>query len=170
MTIGFVGCAHTLAKDAGATDASLTLQLGERPVIRLDAAALRQQPAETLDVRWQRGDNAETASFRGVPMRALLTLLGVPAGGDLRGDWFTSVVTLVAADGYQVTFSVGELEPTLTGRRAIVAWERDGKALGGNEAPLRLVVEGDRRPSRSIRQVIAVRVTDPVRRVSAQPK
>jgi len=150
------------AEDKATTpDAVLLLQRGDRPPIRIELAALRQQPAETLEVRWKRDDSVEAATFRGTPMRQLLNMLGIPAGGDLRGDWFTSVVTFVGADGFEVTLSLGELEPTVTGRRAIVAWERDGKPLGANEAPLRLVMEGDLRPSRSIRQLVSVRVSEP---------
>lgn len=97
-------------------------------------------------------------------VRSLLNLLGVPGGRELRGSWLRATVTAVGADGYEVSFGIGELDPSLTGRRAIVAWERDGVPLGDKEGPLRLIIEADQRPSRSVRQLVALRVALPADR------
>jgi hypothetical protein len=141
--------------------AALTLQTGQQLPVSLDADLLRAHAAESIAVRWQRGEATENAQFTGLKVRSLLTLLGVPSGRELRGAWLRATVTAVGAEGYEVSFGIGELDPSLTGRRAIVAWERDGAALDTKEGPLRLIIEADQRPSRSVRQLVALRVTRP---------
>jgi hypothetical protein len=68
----------------------------------------------------------------------------------------------IAGDGYQVVFSLGELDPALAGRDIIVADTADDKPLPDTQGPLRIVVPGDSRPARSVRmlerlQVVRVR-------------
>jgi hypothetical protein len=161
------GCAQVTTPAAPKNDGSLTLQLGARPPLRVDADTLRAHAPEKLAVDWQREGNVEKATFTGVRLTSLLALLNVPSGRDLRGDWLSAVVTAVGADGYQVSFGIADLEPSSSGRRAVVAWERDGQPLASGEAPLRLVIGGDQRPSRSVRQLVALRVSEPRPRTAA---
>lgn len=141
--------------------ARLSLQIDNTRPIVLDLALLQAHAGESIDVQWTRGTAAERSTFSGARVRSLLSLLNVPSGSELRGRWLRYIVTAVGADGYTVSFGLAELEPTLSGRRAIVAWHRDGAAMPAGESPLRLVIEGDTRPSRSVRELIALRVFDP---------
>jgi hypothetical protein len=68
------------------------------------------------------------------------------------------VLVVEAADGYRASFSLGEVDPELTGRTVLLADLRNGAPLEGDLGPLRLVVPDDRRPARWVRQVTAVRV------------
>src|SRR5258708_17733802 len=52
----------------------------------------------------------KTSTFAGVPLRDLLKNAGVPSGEDLRGQSLTTCVVIIAADGYQVVFSIAELD------------------------------------------------------------
>jgi len=52
-----------------------------------------------------------------------------------------------------VVFSLGELDPALTGSEIIVADRADGKPLVAPQGPLRIVVPNDTRPARSIRML-----------------
>jgi hypothetical protein len=63
-----------------------------------------------------------------------------------------------AADGYRVVLALADLDPTLGGRRILLADRMDGKPLPPDEAPWRLIIVGDQRPSRSARQVVTIRV------------
>jgi len=156
-----LGCAPAATRAPEPTRDGLVLQLGDRPPLRVDAETLRAHAPETVVVSWQRENAVEKVNFTGVRVRSLLSLLNVPSGHDLRGDWLSAVVTAVGADGYQVSFGLAGLDPAISGRRAVVAWERDGRPLASNEAPLRLVIDGDQRPARSVRQLVAVRVSEP---------
>jgi hypothetical protein len=71
----------------------------------------------------------------------------------MRGKALAGYLLASAKDGYQVVFSLGELDPGLGGARVIVADKRDGKPLFGYQGPLRLVVSTDKAPARSIRML-----------------
>ena len=58
-----------------------------------------------------------------------------------------------ASDGYQVLFSLGELDPALTSNDIIVADTIDGKPLLAHQGPLRIVAPKDSRAARSIRML-----------------
>ncbi|MGE3541290.1 MAG: hypothetical protein AB7N91_28130 [Candidatus Tectimicrobiota bacterium] len=58
-----------------------------------------------------------------------------------------------AADGYRVVFALPELDPAFTERLVLLAEQRDGQPLAATEGPLRLVVPGEKRQARWVRQV-----------------
>jgi hypothetical protein len=100
----------------------------------------------------------KTATYSGVALRDLLKEAGVPSGENLRGKGLTACVVITAADGYQVTFSIAELDESFGNLQALVADAEDGKALAQTSGPLRLVVPADGRPARWVRMVKTIRV------------
>jgi hypothetical protein len=96
--------------------------------------------------------------YEGVSLRELLTRAGVPAGEALRGRDLALAVVVTGADGYRVAFGVAEFDPAFTDRIAILADKKDGAALTGNEAPFQLVLTGEKRPARWVRQVVSLEV------------
>ena len=105
----------------------------------------------------------KTATYSGAPLRELLKEAGVPAGENLRGKALTMCIIVSASDGYQVTFSLAELDEGIGNTQVLVADSEDGKAFDqkpGDEktGPLRLVVPGDKRPARWVRMVKSIRV------------
>jgi DMSO/TMAO reductase YedYZ molybdopterin-dependent catalytic subunit len=100
----------------------------------------------------------KTATFGGVPLRDLLKEAGVPSGENLRGKALTTCIVISATDGYQVTFSIAELDERIGNLQVLVADSEDGKPLAQSSGPLRLVVHGDERPARWVRMVKAIRV------------
>ena len=83
----------------------------------------------------------------------VLAVLGLPHGEALRGKALARTVEIDARDGYEVVFSLAELDPTLGNTPAIIATRCDGKPLDAKDGPYRLVVPNDQRPARSARQV-----------------
>jgi hypothetical protein len=65
-----------------------------------------------------------------------------------------------AADGYQVVFSLTELDAAFGGRNVVLVDRQDGHPLSQKDGPLRLVVGGDKRPARWIREVETIEVVD----------
>jgi hypothetical protein len=116
-------------------------------------ATLAALPHATITVYNEHAKANQT--FSGVPLIALLTPLGVqakPHGKELR-------LYLVAegADGYQVVYSVAEVNPDVHDGQVIVADSLNGKPLGGN-GPLQLVATGEKRPARWVRNLVQIRV------------
>jgi DMSO/TMAO reductase YedYZ molybdopterin-dependent catalytic subunit len=103
----------------------------------------------------------ETATYEGVSMREILARAGVPAGEALRGPELAKVVMLTGADGYRVAFSLAEFDPAFTDRARLLADTKDGQPLGGTAAPYPLILEGEKRPARWVRQVVSLEVVTP---------
>jgi DMSO/TMAO reductase YedYZ molybdopterin-dependent catalytic subunit len=100
----------------------------------------------------------KTATYSGVPLRDLLKDAGVPLGENLRGKALATCIVIIAADGYQVTFSIAELDESIGNLAVLLADSEDGKPLAQTAGPLCLVVPSDKRPARWVRMVKAIRV------------
>jgi DMSO/TMAO reductase YedYZ molybdopterin-dependent catalytic subunit len=100
--------------------------------------------------------------FRGVDLLELLHRAGAASGDALRGSHLRDVVRVECADDYVVAFTLAELDPAMGARRVLLADGLDGKPLGVEQGPWRLVVPDDKRPARWARQVkkVAVVVLD----------
>ncbi|HEY2394751.1 MAG TPA: hypothetical protein VGH81_02050 [Rudaea sp.] len=86
----------------------------------------------------------------------LLGAVGAPNGEALRGKGLALYVRVSAADGYRAVFALAELDPVFRSDVPIVAASCDGKALDPKDGPFRLVIPGEKRPARWVRQVTAV--------------
>ena len=76
----------------------------------------------------------------------------------LREKALTTYVLAEAQDGYQVVFSVGELDPGLTDGQVLLADKANGKPLFGNNGAFRIVASGDKRPARSVRMLTKLEI------------
>jgi hypothetical protein len=118
--------------------------------LRIDAATLAGLPRRTVTATDEAG---HTDTYSGVALRDVLTRAGVPTGAPLRGRALTAYVVVGAADGYHVVFSLAELDPSFTDRVVLIAESRDGTPFPPNIGPFRLIVPGEKREARWVRQV-----------------
>jgi DMSO/TMAO reductase YedYZ molybdopterin-dependent catalytic subunit len=99
-----------------------------------------------------------TASkYEGVEVSDLLKDAGVSAG-EHPGKAVAIYVSAIASDGYQVVFGLGELTQMISGRMIILATSMNGKPLGANFGPFRVVVKDDKVQARCIRMVTELKV------------
>lgn len=92
--------------------------------------------------------------FTGVPIMEILDKAGVPSGKALHGaENFSKYVLIKCSDGYQVLFSLAELDASIQDKNVIVADTADGKPLLPEKGPLRIIAEGEKKPARSSYQV-----------------
>jgi DMSO/TMAO reductase YedYZ molybdopterin-dependent catalytic subunit len=120
----------------------------------LSAQDLRSMPQATIAARAGR----DSGSFSGVALAAILERVGVPLGDSLRGAALASYVLIEARDGYRVVFALPELSGAFTDRVILLAHSRDGQPLPPAEGPFRVVVPGEKRLARWIRQVTSIQV------------
>ena len=118
--------------------------------IPFDAAARAPLPPASAAL------TAHSTSHRctGVWLRDLVAAAGLPVGAAVKGSALVMRVTAVAADGYRVGFSLGEIDAKLGNAAILVADACDGKPLAATDGPVRLVVEGEERAARSVRQLM----------------
>lgn len=141
--------AHAFAQ----TPQTLRVTVEGQPALTLDRAALAAMPR--VDIATAAVHHQAAARWQGVALSELLRRAGAPTGESLRGRTMAMVVRVAAADHYQVVFSLGELDSSLGHEQVIVADTQDGHPLQG-DGPFRLIVPGDQRPARWVRNVVAI--------------
>lgn len=118
------------------------------------ATSLRALPRDTMQMVFH---DQPAALYEGIQLAAILTSVGVRTDS-LRGPALATRIVTESSDGYRVVLALADLDPSLGGRRVLLADRMDGKPLPAAEGPWRLIVGGDLRPSRSARQVLRIRV------------
>jgi len=117
--------------------------------VSLSSADLKDMPRTKVEVT----ADGRTLPYVGVLVGEILKRAGAPLGDALRGDAVASYVLASATDGYQVVFSLAELDPDFTSNDIIVADTVDGEPLFAGQGPLRIVAPNDSRGARSIRML-----------------
>ena len=98
-------------------------------------------------------NNGIETVYEGVWLHEVLKRAGVPQGNELRGKALSTYVLAQAQDGYQVVFSLGELDPAFIDNQILLADTANGKALFGAQGRFRLVVPKDKPGARSVRML-----------------
>jgi len=104
------------------------------------------------------GSSGAETVYEGVWVYEVLRRAGVPLGGELRGKALASYVLARARDGYEVVFSLAELDPSFTDSQFLLADTVDGKPLASDQGPFRLVVPKDKPGARAIRMLTELEV------------
>ena len=112
---------------------------------------------EQTEVTAKDRDNKDH-TFKGVRLAAILNLAGVTMGKELRGENLTKYILLKAADGYEVIFSLPEVDPEFMGQTVILAYLVDGNPLKKGEGPFRIIAPNDKKHARWIRQLRSINI------------
>lgn len=140
-------CSAALAQ----TPAAVLTVTGDLPMpLKLTLADLAAMPRQTVKIP---SPNGADNTYEGVSLFEILKRAGAPNGGALRGKTLANYILAKASDGYQVTFTLGEIDPSFGNTSILVADHRDGAPLTGNQGSLRLVVPTDHEGARSVRML-----------------
>lgn len=155
----------TLALPAFADDATpggtgapagLVIQAGDAAPLTLTRDRLAALPQTTQRVTQRTGRGEATTEWTGPLLWTVLTSTGL-VDADKHGDHPRLVLRISGRDGYAVTVALAELAPGYEGKPVLVALSRDGTDLA--EGALRLVVPGDGRAGRSVRDLARIAVS-----------
>jgi DMSO/TMAO reductase YedYZ molybdopterin-dependent catalytic subunit len=106
-------------------------------------------------------EGATKTVYEGVTLTSVLREAGVPAGARMHGAPMKLYVLVTGQDGYQIVLSLAETDDHFSSQPVILADRKAGGPLEANEAPLRLVVDGELRPWRAVKQVAKIEVKAP---------
>lgn len=137
---------------AGGSPSDYELRIGgevERE-LKLGPADLAKLPHRSVQAKDHDGSESK---FEGVALIDVLRLAGVKFGDGLRGKSLALYLVVEAADGYRAVFALPELDPAYTDGVVLLVDRRDGKKLSDKEGPLRIVIPGEKRQARWVRQV-----------------
>lgn len=124
----------TLVQAPASAAAQTTLTVGgdvPHP-LSLTPADIKEMPRTTVTV----SEEGREVKYEGVLVGELLKRAEAPVGRDLTGQAVATYVLCKAKDGYQVVFSLPELDPAFTSNDVIVADTIDGKPLFDYQGPL----------------------------------
>ena len=132
------------------------------------SATLSQKDLEKLGATtlpWT--THGQTHQVTGVRVDKVLVDMGFtpgPMGKDVpmkdKVKGYRQVLVATARDAFQAVFSCAELMEGMGHTVALIVWQVDGKPLGPDVGPLRLVVLSDGEGARSIRQLDRLHVAD----------
>lgn len=95
-------------------------------------------------------------TYSGVRLSDILTSFGAPLGKELHGEALVDYVVATGSDGYKSVLALGEIDPSFHPGEVIVADAMDGKPLDAHNGPFKLVVTEDKRPARSVRNLVQI--------------
>jgi DMSO/TMAO reductase YedYZ molybdopterin-dependent catalytic subunit len=151
LLIAAVATAAVVAQDA---PSGLQISGAVKQPLTLTSDDLAKMPRASVKTT----SNGLETTYEGVWLHEILKRAGVPLGGELRGKALTSYLLVEAKDGYQVLFSLAEIDPAFTENQVLVADKADGKSLVGSQGPFRLVAAKDKPGARSVRMVTKIEV------------
>jgi hypothetical protein len=150
----FLGLAQAPAPAADSAPATLKLEGAIPTPLSLTAADLAKLPRSTATL----SSDGNTTTYEGVLLYDLLTKAGWQFGRGMTGKGMASYILATARDGYQVTFTPGDIDPLFGNAKILIADKADNAPLPAREAPFRIIVPGDKMHARSLFSVTKIEV------------
>jgi DMSO/TMAO reductase YedYZ molybdopterin-dependent catalytic subunit len=129
----------------GAIEQPLTLALSD----------LQAMPRVKLKAQEKGGGEA---TFEGVALYELVMRAKPKLTEHCCGNAINTVVVIKAADNYQATFSLTELDPKFGHREILLADRREGRPLEARQGPLEIIVPDETVRARWVRQVNLIEI------------
>ncbi|MET0636928.1 MAG: molybdopterin-dependent oxidoreductase [Chitinophagaceae bacterium] len=132
-----------------------------KPTIKVTGEVIKELNLTQKDIAGMPRVNAilrdrdgKNVTYTGVALQDILELAGISTGKDLRGENLSKYLLVKCSDGYEVLFSLAEIDKGFTDRVIILADESMGKPLPPAKGPFRIIVPGEKVPARSSFQVV----------------
>jgi DMSO/TMAO reductase YedYZ molybdopterin-dependent catalytic subunit len=151
LVLGFLAASLLCGQDA---QQSIQVTGDVKQPLTLTADDLAKMPRATVRTM----NNGMETVYEGVWLHEVLKRAGVPQGSELRGKALAGYVLAEAQDGYQVVFSLGELDPSFIDNEILLADTANGKPLFGAQGRFRLVVPKDKPGARWVRMLTKLEV------------
>jgi DMSO/TMAO reductase YedYZ molybdopterin-dependent catalytic subunit len=117
--------------------------------LSLTPADLKSMPRRRVEHK----EKDQLRLYEGVLVSEVLKRAGVALGEQLRGRDLATYVVASATDGYEVVFSLAELDPAFIANDVIVADTVDGAPIPQDPGPFRIVAPKESRGARSVRML-----------------
>lgn len=121
----------------------------------LNAASMKQLKRVTLNLKAHDGNMHQ---YSGVLLADVLTEADVTVGDASGKRAVKSYVLINAEDKYQAVYALAEFEPAFTGNQIIIADQVDGKPLPAGTGPFQMIVPGEKKFARWVRQVKEIKL------------
>ena len=156
-----VGTAPALPAEGGGTTTQFSLSGSVTNPGVYTLSSLEALPATTETVTYLAGGTPVTSTFTGVSLWTLLTDAGIVTNPTIKNDILNYYVLATGSDGYEATFSLGELDPMFggVGTPDLIAYMVDDGPLGA-DGFARVVVPGDDFGGRYVSNLVSLEIID----------
>jgi hypothetical protein len=151
MAMGLLLAVMPAAASFGQEPRELSLQGHIAHPHRFSLSELEAMPAVTVSTDYAATHGLRQASYTGALLWTLLDRAGLIDASGTKTH-LQHVILARGSDGYAVVLALGELDPAIEGKPVIIAYEQDGKPIGG----LRLIVPDDKRPARAVKNLVTI--------------
>ncbi|MBS0410182.1 MAG: molybdopterin-dependent oxidoreductase [Proteobacteria bacterium] len=103
-------------------------------------------------------NHSQPHTYEGVRLTELLRLVDAPTGARVHAEAVKDFLVVTGGDGFRAVLSLAETDGSVQAHPVILADRMDGAPLTAHDAPYRLVVDGDKKPSRSVYAVTRIEV------------
>jgi hypothetical protein len=135
---------------------SLVVKRADGTERTLNASALSSLPrARGLTL-----DHGDTLRYEGWLLKDVLRAAEAGPVDSLRGPALRRLIWFVGRDGYRIVMTLAELDVTLGNTSVVVVDRQNSAPLTDEVGPLRILVVGDSRASRWVRQVSRIELVD----------
>jgi hypothetical protein len=118
----------------------------------LTAADLKALPQVATDVSFETGHGQQSGHYSGALLWDVVDKAGITdAPGANAKHHLQHAVLVTGRDGYQVAVSVGEIDPDFENKTILLVDE-------GGEKGIRLIVPGDKKGGRAVRDVVKIEI------------
>lgn len=97
-------------------------------------------------------------TYEGVRLTELLRLVDAPTGARVHAEAVKDYLVVTGGDGFRAVLSLAETDGSVQAHPTILADKMDGAPLTDHDRPYRLVVDGDKKPSRSVYAITKIEV------------
>ncbi len=145
-----IAATHAAAQDGGPAPVEVT-GIGQHP-ITLTQGDLARLPAIEMDVTYETSKGSVHGRYSGVLLWDVFVAQRAFDDGEHSAELVRTFVVR-GRDGYRIAFSVGEIHPDFGNTPLMLADKVDGKQI---ESGYRLIVPGDKRGARNVRDVVEI--------------
>lgn len=110
------------------------------------------QKAKQVTVKGTGHDN-KPHQYTGILLNDILNEAGALPGGKLHGKALAKYVVVKAGDGYKAVIALPEVNPEFNDKNIILANKVDGKPLPEKTGPFQIIIPGEKKWGRWVRQV-----------------
>jgi hypothetical protein len=121
-------------------------------------------PSTTVQDFFVAGTTTGQGEFSGVLLWDLLNLVGIQVNPNVKDDLHRKYVVVTGTDCYQSVYSIGEIDPTLSGANqpmvADAQWVNGQQSGLGSAGFAQIIIPGDKTENRSVFNVAHIQVVE----------
>lgn len=152
MRLALAAALFGLAGSAYAAEPAVDVNGHAEHVLHLTAADLKALPQVSADVGFETGHGQESAHYTGALLWDIVGKAGITDEPGAKAKHHLQHALLVTGrDGYAVAVAIGEIDPDFENKTVLLVDD-------GAEKGLRLVVPGDKKGGRAVRDVVRIEI------------